>query len=56
MVRVAVMGATGAVGREMLLTLEQRDFKCDSIKLLASETLGRQRAAVPWQDLQGRAC
>lgn len=37
MVRVAVMGATGAVGREMLLTLEQRHFPYSSIKLLASE-------------------
>jgi aspartate-semialdehyde dehydrogenase len=37
MVRVAVMGATGAVGREMLKTLEQRHFPYTSIKLLASE-------------------
>jgi len=31
------MGATGAVGREMLKTLEQRHFPYSSIKLLASE-------------------
>ena len=37
MVRIAVMGATGAVGREMLKTLEQRHFPYSSIKLLASE-------------------
>jgi aspartate-semialdehyde dehydrogenase len=37
MVRLAVMGATGAVGREMLRTLEQRHFPYSSIKLLASE-------------------
>ena len=37
MVRVAVMGATGAVGREMLRTLEQRHFPYSSIKMLASE-------------------
>lgn len=37
MVRVAVMGATGAVGREMLKTLEQRHFPYQSIKMLASE-------------------
>ncbi|HPK03638.1 MAG TPA: aspartate-semialdehyde dehydrogenase [Candidatus Sumerlaeota bacterium] len=37
MVRLAVMGATGAVGREMLRTLEQRNFRYSSIKLLASE-------------------
>ncbi|MBF0530776.1 MAG: aspartate-semialdehyde dehydrogenase [Deltaproteobacteria bacterium] len=34
---VAVAGATGAVGREMVSTLEQRDFPVASLKLLASE-------------------
>ena len=33
---VAIMGATGAVGQEMLNTLEQRHFPLDTIKLLAS--------------------
>ena len=33
---VAVLGATGAVGRELILLLEQRDFPLDSLKLLAS--------------------
>ena len=33
---VAVAGATGAVGVEMLKTLEQRDFPVKSLKLLAS--------------------
>ena len=51
MVRVAVMGATGAVGREMLLTLEQRNFKCDSIKLLASE-----RSAGKELPFRGKTC
>lgn len=37
MVRVAVMGATGAVGQEMIKTLEQRNFPCSSLKLLASQ-------------------
>jgi aspartate-semialdehyde dehydrogenase len=37
MVRVAIMGATGAVGREMLKILEQRQFPCSSLKLLASK-------------------
>jgi aspartate-semialdehyde dehydrogenase len=37
MVRVAVLGATGAVGREILKTLEQRRFPYKSIKLLASQ-------------------
>ncbi|MCX7704264.1 MAG: aspartate-semialdehyde dehydrogenase [Planctomycetota bacterium] len=35
--RVAVVGATGAVGRELLLILQQRDFKLDDLRLLASE-------------------
>ena len=35
--RVAVCGATGAVGREMLAVLEERDFPISEIVLLASE-------------------
>jgi len=35
--RVAVVGATGAVGREMIKMLESRDFPVESIKFLASE-------------------
>jgi aspartate-semialdehyde dehydrogenase len=34
---VAVVGATGAVGNEMIETLEARDFPVKSLKLLASE-------------------
>ncbi len=34
---VAVVGATGAVGRKMLQVLEERDFPVKKIKLLASE-------------------
>jgi aspartate-semialdehyde dehydrogenase len=34
---VAIMGATGAVGQEMLLTLEQRAFPVGKLRLLASE-------------------
>ncbi|MGM0470663.1 MAG: aspartate-semialdehyde dehydrogenase [Bacillota bacterium] len=34
---VAVVGATGAVGREMLSILEERDFPFDQLKLLATE-------------------
>ncbi len=37
MVRTAIMGATGAVGQEMIKILEQRAFACSSLKLLASE-------------------
>ena len=35
-IRVAVAGATGAVGREMLRTLAERQFPCDEIFALAS--------------------
>lgn len=34
---VAVVGATGLVGREMLKTLSQRDFPIDQLKVIASE-------------------
>lgn len=34
---VAILGATGLVGREMLKTLDERDFPLDSLSLLASE-------------------
>jgi len=34
---IAVVGATGAVGQEFLRVLEQRDFPCDRITLLASK-------------------
>ena len=34
---VAVVGATGAVGVEMLKTLEKRNFPVKNLKLLASE-------------------
>ena len=35
--RVAIMGATGAVGQEMLRTLEVRNFPLTTLRLLASE-------------------
>jgi aspartate-semialdehyde dehydrogenase len=34
---VAVAGATGAVGNEMITTLEQRDFPINTLRLFASE-------------------
>jgi aspartate-semialdehyde dehydrogenase len=35
--RVAVVGATGAVGRDLRRLLEERDFPCDELVLVASE-------------------
>ena len=34
---VAVVGATGAVGNEMIKTLEQREFPVEQLRLFASE-------------------
>ena len=34
---VGILGATGAVGREMLKVLEERNFPINEIRLLASE-------------------
>jgi aspartate-semialdehyde dehydrogenase len=40
---VAVVGATGAVGEEMVLTLEQRDFPVKELRVFASErSLGKK--------------
>ncbi|MBV5334012.1 aspartate-semialdehyde dehydrogenase, partial [bacterium] len=35
--RIAVIGATGNVGREMLTTLSERNFPVDEVIALASE-------------------
>jgi aspartate-semialdehyde dehydrogenase len=41
--KVAVVGATGNVGREMLQTLDERDFPADEVVALASErSVGRK--------------
>ena len=46
--RVAVAGATGAVGREMLRILEERNFPAEEVDLLASErSAGRK---IPFRD------
>ena len=37
MTRLAILGATGAVGSTMLQVLEERDFPLDELRLLASE-------------------
>ena len=44
--RVAVVGATGAVGREMLKTLAEREFPVDEIVALASARSVGQRGLV----------
>ena len=44
MTRLAILGATGAVGATLLRVLEERDFPLDELRLLASErSAGEQR-------------
>ncbi|MEK6608170.1 MAG: aspartate-semialdehyde dehydrogenase [Myxococcota bacterium] len=45
---VAIVGATGAVGREMLRVLEQRRFPCGQVTLLASHRSAGRR--LPFRD------
>ena len=43
MTRLAILGATGAVGSTLLRVLEERSFPLDELRLLASErSAGRQ--------------
>lgn len=54
---IAVVGATGAVGNEMIATLEQRDFPVEKLRLFASErsdgaTLEFQRSQIPVETLK----
>lgn len=56
MTTVAVVGATGAVGRTMLSILAERDFPADELRLAASErsagqTLDTYRGEVTVEDL-----
>jgi aspartate-semialdehyde dehydrogenase len=48
---VAVAGATGAVGRQMLTCLEERDFPMKSIKLLASSRSAGRRLTFRGQEV-----
>ena len=48
--RVAVVGATGNVGREMLNVLAERAFPCDEVAAVTREE-GRIRDALGTRDL-----
>ncbi len=48
---VAVAGVTGAVGREMLLTLEQRDFPAERVVALASARSAGKKIAFAGGEL-----
>lgn len=43
---VAVVGATGAVGQQMLKTLEDRNFEMDTLTLLSSNALRGQKSRL----------
>ena len=49
--RIAVVGATGAVGTEFLKILDQRGFPVESVKLLASQRSAGKRIVVRGQEL-----
>ena len=49
---VAVVGATGAVGREMIATLERRSFPVGSLRLMASARSAGTRLATPWGEVE----
>ncbi|MCK9182083.1 MAG: aspartate-semialdehyde dehydrogenase [Fibrobacteraceae bacterium] len=48
---VAIMGATGAVGQELLSILEERNFKMDSLKLLASKRSSGKKLKFKGEEL-----
>ena len=48
--KVAVVGATGAVGREILTTLSERDFPADDVVALASERSAGTRVSFGEDD------
>jgi len=45
---VAVVGATGAVGREMIATLIRRDFPVGDLRLMASARSAGMHVGTPW--------
>lgn len=50
--RVAIVGATGLVGKEFIKVLEQRDFPMASIKLLASDRSAGKRLLVNDREIE----
>ena len=49
--RVAIVGATGAVGREMLTCLDKRGFPLSDLRLFASARSAGQKLPFRGQDL-----
>jgi len=53
---VAVVGATGAVGREIVSILDERNFPISELVLLASERSEGERIEFRGKNLPLRAC
>ena len=50
--RVAVVGATGAVGRTMLSILEERDFPLSDLRLMASARSAGTKISTQWGEIE----
>ncbi len=50
-ISLAVVGATGAVGREIIATLQRRKFPVDSLRLMASERSVGTTVETAWGDV-----
>ena len=46
-IKIAVVGATGSVGREILNILDERMFPCDEVVALASRTVSYTHLTLP---------
>ncbi|MGH2730688.1 MAG: aspartate-semialdehyde dehydrogenase, partial [Actinomycetota bacterium] len=53
--RLVVVGATGAVGTEILRILEERDFPIDELIVVASERSAGRRIPFGGEELEVRA-
>ena len=49
---VAIVGATGAVGRTMLQILAERDFGVGELRLMASSRSAGQKVETPWGEVE----
>ncbi|MFB3050930.1 MAG: aspartate-semialdehyde dehydrogenase [Acidimicrobiia bacterium] len=52
MTKVAIVGATGAVGRTMLSILEERDGLASNIRLMASHRSAGQTVSTRWGEIE----
>lgn len=52
MKRVAVVGATGAVGRTMLSILQERDFPLTELRLIASSRSAGSKVETKWGEVE----